>query len=96
MSVEKIDVHYVAKLARIELTEDETEAFGKQLHDIVAYVQQLDTADISLIPESHLDDHTSGNHLRADIACPGLPCEKVLQNAPAAVDGEIVMPKIVE
>ena len=96
MSVEKIDVEYVAKLARIKLTEAETQAFGEQLQDIVAHVQQLDKADISSVPDTALAVDDSANHLREDTPRPGLPTEKVLNNAPEAADGEIVMPKIVE
>ena len=96
MSVEKIDVHYVAKLARIELTETEAQAFEEQLQDIVAHVQQLDKADITSVSGvTHATDD-SENHLREDIPHPGLSTEKVLQNAPESADGEIVMPKIVE
>lgn len=96
MSVEKIDVHYVAKLARIELTEEEAQAFGEQLQDIVAHVQQLDKADISSVEDAKSLNADSDNHLREDIPQPGIPTEKVLNNAPEAADGEIVMPKIVE
>ncbi|MEM6885086.1 MAG: Asp-tRNA(Asn)/Glu-tRNA(Gln) amidotransferase subunit GatC [Verrucomicrobiota bacterium] len=96
MSVEKIDVDYVAKLARIKLTDEEAAAFGEQLQDIVVHVQQLDKADISSISESELANDDSANHLREDTPRPGLPTDKVLNNAPEAADGEIVMPKIVE
>jgi len=96
VSVEKIDVHYVAKLARIELTESEAEAFGEQLQDIVAHVQQLDKADISSVSESDLASGDSANNLREDTPHSSLPTDKVLNNAPESADGEIVMPKIVE
>lgn len=95
VSVEKIDVHYVARLARIELTEDEAKAFGGQIQNIVAHVQQLDKADISQVNDtSHISDDSS-NHLREDVPGTCLPTDKVLQNAPESAEGEIVMPKIV-
>jgi aspartyl-tRNA(Asn)/glutamyl-tRNA(Gln) amidotransferase subunit C len=98
VSAEKIDVHYVAKLARIELTEEEAQAFAGQLEDIVAHVQQLDKADISSLSacEAQLSPTDATNHLRADELRPSLPTKKVLNNAPESADGEIVMPKIVE
>jgi len=96
VSVEKIDVHYVAKLARIELTEDEAQAFGEQLQDIVAHVQQLDKADIRSVSEAALAGDDAKNHLREDVPRNSLPTEKVLTNAPKSADGEIVMPKIVD
>ena len=36
-----LDVAYVAKLARIDLTEDEAKAFQKQLDDVLKYVEKL-------------------------------------------------------
>ena len=47
MDKEKIDVNYVAELARIELTDDEAERFSSQLDDILGYVRQLEGLDVS-------------------------------------------------
>ena len=37
----KIDVGYVAELARLELSEDEMKTFQPQLEDIVGYVEKI-------------------------------------------------------
>jgi len=47
MDKDKIDVNYVAELARIELTNDEAERFSAQLDDILGYVRQLEGLDVS-------------------------------------------------
>ena len=47
MDNDKIDVSYVAELARIELTDDEAERFSAQLDDILGYVRQLEGLDVS-------------------------------------------------
>ncbi|MEM6821289.1 MAG: Asp-tRNA(Asn)/Glu-tRNA(Gln) amidotransferase subunit GatC [Verrucomicrobiota bacterium] len=96
MSAEKIDVHYVAKLARIELSDSEAEAFSSQLADVVAHVQELNEVDLSKA-DSLIEQQGAGeNHLREDEPFPGLPRDPVLANAPESSEGEIVMPKIVE
>lgn len=98
MTVEKIDVHYVAKLARIALTEEESTAFSTQLGDIVDHVRQLEKLKLSELKEDDtkgLSSHQD-NHLRADQPVAGLDRQPVMDNAPQSADGEIIMPKIVE
>ena len=45
MKISKEEVEHVAKLARLEFTEAEKEAFSKQLSAILTYVEQLRTLD---------------------------------------------------
>ena len=90
-----IDVAYVARLARLHLTEPEREAFQRQLEQIVDYVRkigELDLADIE--PTSHA--HPVQNVFRDDVCRPGIDRGAVLANAPEAVDGQFAVPKIVE
>jgi aspartyl-tRNA(Asn)/glutamyl-tRNA(Gln) amidotransferase subunit C len=44
-SLSKADVLHVAKLAKITLSEEEVEKFGKQLSEVVNYVGQLNEVD---------------------------------------------------
>ena len=41
------DVEHVAKLARLELTEEEKELYTKQLGDVLKYVEQMNEVDTS-------------------------------------------------
>ena len=41
------DVEHVAKLARLQLTEDEKELYTKQLGDVLKYVDQMNEVDTS-------------------------------------------------
>ena len=41
------DVEHVAKLARLELTEDEKVLYTKQLGDVLKYVDQMNEVDTS-------------------------------------------------
>ena len=50
----ELDVGYVARLARINLTEEEANAFQKQLDDVLKYVEKLRQADVSRVePAAH-------------------------------------------
>ena len=44
LSSDKIDIRYVAKLARIALTDDEVERFGQQLGDLLEHVNVISAA----------------------------------------------------
>ena len=92
---EKIDVEYVAHLARLYLTEDEIATFQGQLDGIVGYVQQIGTLNLDGIePTSHAVP--DNNVFREDIARPGLEHDVVMDNAPRKKDGQFVVPQIIE
>jgi len=96
MSETGIDIHYIANLARIELTPEEAETFSPQLEKVVDYVAQLESVDISSVPEHPVDPSLPTNVLRKDTNRPSLTPEEALRNAPDQNDGEIRMPVIVE
>jgi aspartyl-tRNA(Asn)/glutamyl-tRNA(Gln) amidotransferase subunit C len=74
-------VRWVAKLARLELSEAELAVMTRQLADIVAYVDQLQAVDTQGVePLAHaIDLH---NVFRADEPAPSLPVDEALANAP--------------
>jgi len=93
--VDKIDVAYVAHLARLYLTDEEIGVFQGQLEEIVGYVRkitELDLADVE--PTSHV--RVMENVFRTDEVRPGLDREQVLAAAPARVGDQFMVPKIVE
>ena len=93
-TTEDIDVRYVADLARIELTDEEAEAFQRELGEIVGYVHLLSEADVAGIePTAHAMPVV--NVLREDIPRPSLDRDDVLANAPAIIaDTSIRVPAI--
>lgn len=94
-SAPTVDVAYVARLARLALTPEETTQFQRQLADILAYVGQLGELDVEGVePTAHAAP--ARNVFREDVARPGLPVESALANAPTARQGLFVVPKIVE
>jgi len=90
-----LDVAYVARLARINLTEDEAKVFQKQLDDILRYVEKLRRADVTGVdPAAHA--LPVFNVFRRDAPCDWLTAEQALSNAPRQANGLFVVPKVVE
>ena len=93
-NAEKIDVAYVANLARIQLTATELETFQAQLTQIVDYVKDLEHVDVSVIePMAHTEQ--IANVLRKDEERGGLDRQVVLANAPAHDNEQFLVPKII-
>ena len=91
----KIDVSYVAHLARLHLTADEQVRFAAQLKDILAYVAKLNEVDVSgVAPTAHAI--TRANVWRADEVRPSLATATVMANAPEQARDLFIVPRIVE
>jgi len=91
----KIDVAYVAHLARMHLSDAEKEKISAQLKDILTYMVKLNELDVSHVePTAHAIPLT--NVLRKDEVRPSIDPEKILQNAPDQARGLFIVPKIVE
>ena len=87
------DVEHVAKLARLELTEEEKAKFSKQLGDILKYVEQMnkvDTTDVE--PMSHAIPIV--NVMREDKVVSEQTKEELMANTPSEEDGFFRVPKI--
>lgn len=91
----EIDIEYVARLARIELTEAEKEMYLKQLGQILGYFKKLSEIDVSNVePSAHA--HAIYNVWRDDVEGEAMSVEDALMNAPAKRDNQIVVPKVVD
>ena len=91
----KIDVGYVAELARLELTDEEKAVFQPQLENIVKYVEKISSVDVEGV-EPMMHGRTLVNAFREDVVRPSMDREEALSNAPARVGDEFLLPKIVE
>lgn len=91
----KMDVPYLAQLARLSLNAEQMEKFGAQLQQIVAYVEKLKEVNVEGIePTAHATPIT--NVFRADEPrTPGDPAP-FMKNAPQQANHLFVVPKIVE
>jgi len=95
MPISKQDVEKVAKLARLEVTAAEKEAFAKQLSQILTHVKKLSQYDTKGIePTTTVTGQV--NVFREDIVRPSLPTDKALANAPEREADGFCVPKILE
>jgi aspartyl-tRNA(Asn)/glutamyl-tRNA(Gln) amidotransferase subunit C len=84
-------VLHVAKLARLELTEDEMERFSGELSKVLDYIDKISELDLeNVAPTTHVVKVTGA--LRADEPRPSLPRDEVLAAAPAVADGGFEVP----
>lgn len=91
----KIDVAYVAELARLELSDAEKAMFQPQLESIVGYVEKISEVDVDGV-EPMMHGRELVNAFREDAVRPSLAAETALANAPERVGDEFLLPKIVE
>lgn len=90
-----LDVAYVARLARINLTEDEAKIFQKQLDDVLKYVEKLGEVDVTGL-DAAAHALPVFNVFRDDAPRDWLTAEQALSNAPRQANGLFVVPKVVE
>ena len=95
MEITQKEVEQVAKLARLELSEDEKGTFARQLSAILSYMDQLKTLDTGGV-EPTVTVLPTDNVFRDDQVRPSLPQETALANAPDQADGFFRVPRILE
>ena len=94
MPISKDEVSHIARLARLELSEEEVEKFSNQLSQILdhaAIVTSVDTDGVE--PLTHAVDRR--NVYREDEVEKGLDREDALANAPSRENGAFRIPPIV-
>lgn len=93
--IDRETVENVAKLARLGMTEEEIELFGKQLSGILKHMAVLQEADVTGVsPTAHASRQQ--NIMRADIAQPSYTPEALLSNAPAQEDNCLKVRAVLE
>ena len=93
--IDEAQVQQVAKLSRLELTDEEVSQFSTQLSAIFEYIEKLNELDTENVePLAHcLPVH---NVLREDVPKPSLSNEMALANAPDREDEYFKVPKILD
>lgn len=95
MSVTKKDVKYVADLARLQLTDEETESLAGDMNKILDYMEalnEIDTSDVE--PLEHVVE--LNQNLREDKAEEPLDHDEALKNAPDADSDYFRVPKVID
>ena len=96
MALSKEDVKKIGKLARIRLEGSEIDGLGKQINDILKWIEQLQEVNTDGVQPM---SGTGGGHslrLREDKISDGNIRDQVLANAPDAQFDCFVVPKVVE
>lgn len=87
------EVRHVAKLARLQVSDDEVATFTNQLEGLLEHFSAISAIDTSGVePTARPVDTT--NVFRSDVVTPSLTQEEVLSNAPQYQDGRFVVPQI--
>lgn len=95
MGIDRKAVDHVARLARLDLSEEERERMSVELAQILGHaeaIQELELDDVE--PTSHA--LPLRNVMRADAVRPSLTQDEALASAPEAEDGRFRVPKIIE
>jgi len=91
----KIDVQYVAQLARLALSAEEQKKLSGQLENVLEYVGKLGQLDVKAIePTAHA--MPLANVFRKDESRPGFTAAEALKNAPQQMNDLFIVPRVVE
>jgi aspartyl-tRNA(Asn)/glutamyl-tRNA(Gln) amidotransferase subunit C len=90
MKIDTTEARRIARLARLELTDDELEALAVDMTAILAFVQQLERA----ADDSGAPDAPTRATLRSDEPQEPLDRGAVADNAPEWRNGHFVVPRV--
>jgi len=89
--IDRDQVLHVARLARLELSEEELERMSSELSGILEHVERMNELDLEGVePTSHVV--ALENVLRPDEPRPSLPREEALEPAPDPAQGAFRVP----
>jgi aspartyl-tRNA(Asn)/glutamyl-tRNA(Gln) amidotransferase subunit C len=89
--IDREEVLHVARLARLELRDDEVERMSGELSTILDHVERINELDLEGVePTAHVV--ALENVLRSDEPRPSWPRERVLDEAPDPAEGAFRVP----
>lgn len=94
-SISDLDVAYVAKLARLNPSAEETELFQTQLGNVLEYADKLREIDVDHV-EAAAHAIPIFNVFREDEPRDWLSAEEALRNAPRQANGLFIVTKVLE
>jgi aspartyl-tRNA(Asn)/glutamyl-tRNA(Gln) amidotransferase subunit C len=95
MPLDRAAVDHVARLARLDLSEDELARMRVELTQILEHAEKIQALDLDRVePTSHAVRIV--NAFRADEVTESLSPDDVLANAPETEDGRFRVPRIIE
>ena len=95
MAAPDLDVRYIARLARLELSDEEVARYQSQLSNVLTFVEALRKVDVSNVePTAHASPVF--NVFRQDEAQASFTPKQALANAPRQANDLFVVTKVVE
>lgn len=95
MAITSKDVRHVAKLARLNPTDEDVELYTGQLQRILAHVEKISELDTEGVEPITTTAPVSAR-MREDVVVEGLTNEEALKNAPESARDSFRVPKIIE
>ena len=95
MSLSREEVIHIARLARLELTNDEIERYQQQLSSILEYADRLKTLDTSKIPPTS-SVLPARSRFRDDVPAESLAPTDVIKNAAQSEKDQFKVPPALE
>lgn len=95
MALSSEDIRNIAKLAKLQINQDELDQYKQDLSNILEFVEQMNQADVgSIEPMAHPQELTQS--LRIDEVTEVDHRDKFQQVAPATQDGLYLVPRVIE
>jgi aspartyl-tRNA(Asn)/glutamyl-tRNA(Gln) amidotransferase subunit C len=95
MPIDRDAVDHVARLARLDLSEEDRTRMQAELSAILEHAERIQALDLDgLDPTSH--PVPLKNMMRPDEVTPSLDREQALANGPEVEDGRFRVPRIIE
>ena len=95
--VTRENVEHIAKLARLNFSNEEYEKLTHDMNNVLGYIDQLSELDVLKVePLENINESVEKNVFRKDESKPSLTVENALKNAPKAADGYFLVPKVIE
>jgi aspartyl-tRNA(Asn)/glutamyl-tRNA(Gln) amidotransferase subunit C len=95
MSLDKKDVQNIARLARLDVPDEDLDHLAGELSKILEFVEQLSAVNTDGVPPMTSVAQIAMTR-RVDAVTDGNYRDKVLANAPERFDGFFLVPKVVE
>jgi aspartyl-tRNA(Asn)/glutamyl-tRNA(Gln) amidotransferase subunit C len=94
LSIEQIE--HIAKLSRLELSDDEKKRYSEQLSSVLDYVEQLKEVDTENVEPTANVTGLSNVWREDEIEESGIKYSDIEKNAPEFKDGNFIVPGVFE
>ena len=94
MAISKEEIIHIAKLASLNLSDEEIEGYAKDMTEILGFADMINSVDTDQIKET-IAANENCNVFRKDEVIPSMDRDNLLQNAPSKDEGMFRIPKVI-